>query len=346
MSTDNINNKKNEFRQDIISGDWILVASKREEYSRKAFEKMNAEKKEEAGEEVEKCPFENPQKNGNGNPVLMLDKNGKKINLDEDDWFIQIIPNKNPAMETHYETCPQTKILGPYSNMDALGFHEVVITRDHKRTIAKLSKTEIETLIFAYKSRYLSLADEKCLKYILIFHNSGKEAGASVSHPHSQIMALPIIPPDVVRSLNGHSLYFEQNKKCPHCESLRWELEFEERIIYKNSDFVALCPYASHFNFEIRIFPIKHKSKFEEITESEIKNLADIFKNIFGKIYDKFNNPPYNFFIHTAPINYIYNYHWHIEILPRFSIWGGMELGTGIEVIVISPEKAASILID
>lgn len=344
MSIDNIDSKKSEFRQDIISGDWILVASKREEYSKKAFEKMNAKKKEETSEKIKKCPFENPQKSGNGNPVLMLDKNRKKINLGKNNWFAQIISNKNPALETDYEICPQTKILGPYSNMNAVGFHEIVITRDHRRSIAKLTEAEIETLIFAYKSRYLSLANEKCLKYILIFHNSGKEAGASVNHPHSQIMALPIIPPDVVRSLNGHNLYFEKNKKCAHCEALKWELETNKRIIYKNSDFVALCPYASHFNFEIRIFPTKHKSKFEEITESEIKSLADIFKNVFGKIYDKLSNPPYNFFIHTAPVNYIYDYHWHIEILPRFSIWGGMELGTGIEVIVISPEKAASIL--
>ncbi len=348
MSIDKKEQQKSEFRQDIVSRDWILVAPKRENYARKNLEKKIFEKKEKTAEEIKKeienCPFEDPQKNGNGEPLLIFDKNGDKIKEIKEDWFAQIIKNKNPALETHYELCPQEMNVGPYLNEEAVGFHEIVITRDHTRHIALLEEKEIQILLNAYKIRYIELSQEKCVKYILIFHNNGKEAGASVNHPHSQIMALPIIPPDVSRSLNGCNLYFNNNKKCPHCEALEWELHQEERIIYKNSFFVALCPYASKVNFETRIFPLQHKAKFEEITEEEIIALADIFKNVFHKIYEKLSNPAYNFFIHTAPINYNHDYHWHIEILPRLSTWGGMELGTGIEVIVISPEKAASVL--
>lgn len=346
--------QKSEFRQDIISGDWILVSSKREEYSKKVFEKKNAEKKiivEEIKKEIESCPFEDPQRSGNGEPLLIFDRNGNKTKKDlsfedlaKENWFVQIIKNKNPALEAHYEICPKEMNIGPYLNEKAVGFHEVVITRDHRRHVALLDEQEIQILLNAYKTRYIELSDEKCIKYILIFHNNGREAGASVNHPHSQIMALPIIPPDVAKSLNGCNLYFEKYKKCPHCEALAWELKQKERIIYKNSFFAALCPYASKVNFETRIFPLKHKSKFEEITEEETFLLADIFKNVFHRIYEKLGNPSYNFFIHTAPINYVHDYHWHIEILPRLSIWGGMELGTGIEIIVVSPEKATGIL--
>lgn len=362
MST---NNQKNEFRQDIISLDWILVASKREEYFRKLAEKNRAEriKKEEYNknnfeEKIKNCPFENPQKSENGESVLSLKRDGTKINKPaesslssvasvKEEWFIQIIPNKNPALESHYETCSSIKDTGIYSNIEALGFHEVVITRDHDRYLSELTEKEIEVLFNAYKERYLTLMNKKCLKYILIFHNSGKEAGASIEHPHSQIMALPIIPPDVKRSLLGAEKYFSGKKKCGHCDMINWELKDgkEERVIYKNSDFIVMCPYASRANFEIRIFPIKHKSNFESITTEEIINLGEVIKHTFKKIHEKLENPAYNFFIHTAPIGREFDYyHWHIEILPRLSIWGGMELGTGIEVIVMPPEKAAEIL--
>ena len=347
-----IDNKKSEFRQDIVSRDWILVAPKRENYAQKNLERKNSEKeektKEEIKKEIENCPFENPQKSGNGAAVLMFNKSGGRIAKSETEtpknWFLQIIPNKNPSLETDYAVCPKEEKTGPFSIISAVGFHEVVITRAHEKTIATFLPEEITVLLSAYKERYLELAKEKCLKYILIFHNNGKDAGASVPHSHSQIMALPIIPPDIARSLNGCNLYFEKQKKCPHCETLKWEMEIGERVIYKNSDFVAFCPYASHFNFEIRVFPLKHGANFEKITQKEIESLADIFKQTFGKIYEKLDNPSYNFFIHTAPINYIYDYHWHIEIIPRLSTWGGMELGTGIDVIVVSPEKAAAIL--
>ena len=347
---------KPEFRQDIVSGDWILVASGREDYFKKVLAKRREEVKKSSfakatEDEVKTCPFENPQKTGNPKPVLWYSlKNNSKFKiqnskLDENDWFLQIIPNKYPSVETHYGTCPSLKKLGPYSDMDAIGFHEVVITRDHSRTIALFKETEIETVINGYKERYLALSKEKCLRYIFIFHNSGKEAGASVPHPHSQIMGLPIIPSDVQRSLDGCNNYFEKNKKCVHCETIEWEQSRKERVIYQNSDFIAISPYASRVNFEIRIFPLKHNPNFEKITSVQIKKLAESFKAVFKKIYDKLENPPYNFFIHTASLSSGSKcYHWHIEILPRISIWAGFELGTGIEVVFITPEKAAKIL--
>jgi len=343
--------QKSEFRQDLVSGDWILVAAKRLEYSKKITEKKLAQEikksEKEIKDEIKNCPFEDPQKSGNGEPFLAFDTSGNSItdlSILANKWFLQIIPNKNPAIETHYAVCPEKEKTGLFSKINAVGFHEVVITRAHNRKIADFSETEIKILIKAYKERYLKLSEEKCLKYILIFHNSGKEAGASVNHPHSQILAVPIIPPDIGRSLNGCGVYFEKYKKCVHCEALEWELKQGERIIYQNSEFVAFCPYASHLNFEIRIFPLAHKKNFELIQENEIAALADIFKKIFGRMRDKLQNPAYNFFIHTAPLNYLYDYHWHIEILPRMSVWGGFELGTGIEVIIVSPEKAAEIL--
>ena len=147
------------------------------------------------------------------------------------------------------------------------------------------------------------------------------------------------------RSLDGWTRYFEKHKKCVHCVTLEWEMRQKKRIIYRNSDFVAVCPYASRVNFEVRIFPLRHSANFEKINRSETKNLAETFKHVFKKLYDKLENPAYNFFVHTLPArDNSKDYHWHIEILPRVSTWAGFELGTGIEVVYVAPEKAAALL--
>ena len=334
-----------EFRQDIVSNDWILLARSREDYFKKVFSQRKKKAKKlfsakSLENKLKKCPFETPEKTGH-QIISQYPKNGKN-------WFIKVIPNKYSAISAHFNTCPFPKNLGPYFNMEVIGFQEIVITKDHFQSIALLNQKEISLLINAYKQRYLSLAREKCLKYIFIFHNSGQEAGASVEHPHSQIMALPTIPSDVSRSLEGCKNYFEKHKKCAHCVSLEFEREKKERIIFQNSDFIALAPYASRVNFEIRIFPLKHNANFESISPAEIEKLSEMFKNVFQKIYKRLENPAYNFFIHTAPLfdnskNYKC-YHWHIEIFPRVFTWAGFELGTGMEVVYISPEKSAKIL--
>ena len=199
----------------------------------------------------------------------------------------------------------------------------------------------------AYRERYLSLAKDKCVKYISIFHNHGKEAGSTVPHLHSQILALPIVPPDVSHSINGSRRYFHEYKKCIHCEMLRQEAKEKKRIIYENKDAIVIIPFASKVNFEMRIFPKKHSAYFEEMSDSELLSFADAMRFVFSGIYKKLKDPAFNFFIHTAPSgkNHDYNhYHWHMEILPRFGITGSLELGTGLSIISVAPEEAALIL--
>ena len=162
-------------------------------------------------------------------------------------------------------------------------------------------------------------------------------------HPHSQIFAIPIIPPDVKRSLEGSRKYFHENKKCVHCAILKDELKEKERVIYQNKLFVVLAPYASRVAYEVRIFPKLHESRFEAIDQAQRNDLADALKIILSKIFKKLKNPDYNMFIHTAPPKerHAEHYHWHLEILPRIATWGGLELGAGIDVVKISPEETA-----
>ncbi|MFH1392793.1 MAG: DUF4931 domain-containing protein [Patescibacteria group bacterium] len=304
-----------EFRQDPISGDCILFAP-----LRGAGHRFEGRAKMEFAKN--KCPFENPAKFGNKPPVLVYQDKTKN------DWFLQIIPNKSPAV-------------GP-----KLGSHDVVIYRDHERHLANFTKEEIKMVLLAFQERYKSLAEEKNIKYISIFHNHGKEAGSTIPHPHSQILALPILPPYINRSVNASRRYFKEHNKCTHCQMIGWELKEKKRVVYQNSDMVVIAPFASRAEFELAILPKKHFAYFEKIKEPELSALADALKVALQKIYKKLKDPAFNFFIHTAPVDKNSNhshYHWHLEIMPKFDIIGGFELSTGLDIVAVYPEKAAEI---
>ncbi|MCG2809008.1 MAG: DUF4921 family protein, partial [Candidatus Portnoybacteria bacterium] len=195
-------------------------------------------------------------------------------------------------------------------------------------------------------ARYLDLMNKKFIKYISIFHNHGREAGASVSHPHSQLLAIPVIDPDLRGSLDGAEAFYTSQGKCVYCTMLDWDIRDGRRVVYENEKFVVLCPFASQVAFETRIYPKEHQSYFERITESEKKLFADALRTALSKIHKGLNDPAYNFYIHTAPsdkANYDH-YHWHLNIFPKTSTWAGFELGAGIEISTIEPEKAAEFL--
>jgi UDPglucose--hexose-1-phosphate uridylyltransferase len=230
--------------------------------------------------------------------------------------------------------------------MDGVGFHEIVVTRDHKKSLAELSVDQVKETLDAYQERYLDLANEKFINYVSIFHNHGREAGASIVHPHSQIIAMPLIDPDLQRSINGSRIFFENQGECVHCKMMKWDREDGQRIIFENEEFVALVPFASRVAFEIRIYPKKHQAYFERIKEQEKKHLAQAMHAALGMLFKGLNDPAYNFFLHTAPADgkEHSHYHWHFEILPKTSTWAGFELGTGIEISTVQPEEAAKYL--
>lgn len=341
------NTDGSEFRRDLVSEDWILIAAKRAQRphsrdTKKVRPKLSDSKKD--------CPFDNPQSKGAPAPLLWLPhpktKNYKlrTENLSKD-WWVQIIPNKYPALSPH-DICPVEVSDGPHLKMGGVGFHEIIITRDHQRRISEMTLSEVETLLYAYQERYHAISGEECINYILIFHNQGPKAGATIFHPHSQLIAMPIIPPDVSRSLEGSKEYYERKRKCVHCAMLSWEQKKKERIVHENRKFLVIEPFASRVSYETRIFSKSHQSHFDEISAEDRTHLAQAMSVSLKKIKKALDDPDYNFFIHTAPAkdgtnNY---YHWHMEILPKTSIWAGLELGTGIEVVAVPPEEAAALL--
>ncbi len=323
-----------ELRQDIVSGDWVVIATGRmirpDEFLKTKRHPPTQSKNE--------CSFEVLS------PSSLLfyssDDNHRR-----EDWWVQVVENKYPAFGKG--VCEVRDQVGPYRWKDGVGFHEVVITRDHTRPFALMSLPEVELVLRAFQERYLNLKTIPCIEYISIFQNHGVSSGASIAHPHSQITAIPVVPPDVGRSIKGSSVYFHEHNACVHCAVIEYEVNAKERIIYENEYMIVIAPFASKSAFEMRIFPKKHSARFELTVLKERFALADVLRTALGKLYHGLNNPDYNFFLHTAPVGEsaeYTHYHWHFEILPKTAIWAGFEIGTGIEISVIAPEAAAKFL--
>ncbi len=321
-----------ELRQDIVSGDWIVIAPKR---AKKPEQFIKKEKRIKVP--IKNCPFENPQKTGN-KVLSSIRRNG--------DWRLLIIKNKYPVF-IHKAVCPTVKKNGHYSVIDGIGHHDLLITRDHYKNFPSLNPAEAFSVFKVLQEHYRRLADDKCVAYISMFHNWGPKAGASIYHPHYQIVSIPVVPPDVSHSLSGSARYFKNKKKCVHCVMIEQEKKNRSRIVFENKGTIVFAPFVSKEPFELRIFPKKHLPYFEDASEEDLKFVVEALQKSLMTMEKKLKDPDYNFFIHTSPVldkKKHSHYHWHIEIQPKISISAGFELGTGIEITVVDPNEAARIL--
>ncbi len=327
-----------ELRYDLSSGDWVVIASGRGK--RPEMFKKEKRLKEESSER--KCPFCDFS---NLKDARSCFENGRQVDKFTKNWSAISIPNKYPAFLPSDDLVKKEEN-GLYQTMNAVGYHEVVVTRDHNKSMGQMSVEEVREVCALYKQRYTELKDKKHVNYISIFHNHGVEAGASVAHPHSQIVTTPLIDIDLNKALSKGRDYYGSQKECIYCRMNEWEMEKGERIVYENELFLVICPFASKAAFQTIISPKKHLAYFEEITEKELDFLADAFQKALSKLYTGLEDPPYNFYLHCAPsdgMDHSY-YHWHWTILPKTSIWAGFELGARMEISTIKPEKAAEYL--
>lgn len=323
----------NEFRQDLVSGEWVLFATGR---ARRPGE----------GQEIKRflqprksCPFEEPEKSGN--EIVETYFNEAKT-----DWVAKVIKNKYPAvMEGEAGDVGR---VGPFKVVGGKGVHEVLILRDHERDFYEFSKEEVAEIFKIYQKRYLAMLDSGSRKYTLIFHNHGAQAGATVQHPHSQVISIPILPPDVKRSVDGSESFYREHGRKVYDVMLEWEMNEKKRIVYENEKFLAFCPFVSKTEYEVRIFSKEGHAHFELMPEKLFADLGDIFSMTFKKIGRALDKPDYNFFIHTSPIDHFWPkahefYSWHIEILPKVASVGAFELASGMQINVINPDEAAKL---
>ena len=313
---------ESEFRKDLVSGDWVLIAAGRA--ARPHPPKPRAQNYQAPGE----CPFESAA----------------------DAPAVRIIANDFPAVTPG--VCGPVLEHNGYQVTAGVGRHEIFIMKDHDKQLYDFSPEEMASVVRAYRSRYEEISkSDDCGQYIMIFNNYGREGGASVFHPHSQMITLPIIPPDVARSLRGSYEYFKHHGVEAHALMIEKEQAAKERILFENEQFIAFCPYVSKHPYEMRIYPKFASSHFEHLEEQSVIPLSEALTTVLKKMHDKLADPAYNFFIHTAPIHYEKTdfssdqyYRWHIEVLPRVSFDAGFEAGTGIKINIIDPDAAAKTL--
>ncbi|MEX2043459.1 MAG: DUF4931 domain-containing protein [Patescibacteria group bacterium] len=232
---------------------------------------------------------------------------------------------------------------------DGVGAHEIIIhSPDAERDFGTFTAEQAQAVLELYLKRYNHLSHMPHVKHVQIFTNRGKDAGASVVHPHTQVVALPVVPPyidDLVRIAGEH--YDRHRAKIGEDEVHR-EIHDASRVIYENSQFLVYCPYAPYADYHIRIMPKQPGSHFHEITQEQLEHLARVLNLVFRRLDRIAGVPPYNAYIRTAPADAdekeLRGFRWHIDILPHLAIPGGLEISTGLGVVTVFPEDAAHAL--
>jgi len=325
-----------QLRRDPITGRWVIVFMD-EPYKPTDFDVEHLPHKKGS------CPFCYGHE-GMTPPEIQAHREGSTV-ANAPGWSTRIVPNKFPALRIEGEI--DRRGLGMFDMSNGIGAHEVIVeTPDHKKSLADLLDHEVEKVIWAYRDRSVDLHGDKRFRYIMIFKNYGYSAGASLAHSHSQLIALPMIPKNVNEELIGSHRYYEYKDRCIFCDMITQEKEENERLVCENSRFIAFSPFAPRFPFEVWILPREHHSDFSLIQTDGVIELARILKEVLLRIKSVLGDPPYNFIIHTSPIEERerVDYHWHIEIMPKLTHVAGFEWGSGFYVNRTPPEVAAKYL--
>jgi UDPglucose--hexose-1-phosphate uridylyltransferase len=256
-----------------------------------------------------------------------------------------VVPNKFPALGIEGEINRQGE--GMYDKMNGIGAHEVVIeSPDHSLTMAEMTDRQIERVLCAFRDRVRDLKKDIRFRYIVIFKNHGEAAGATLEHAHSQLIALPVVPKRVKEELDGAKVYFDFKERCVYCDILRQETSAGVRVVTETDRLLVLQPWAPRFPFETWILPKRHESHFEETEDATLQNLAWALRSTLRKIDKVLERPPFNFIVHTAPLQdtHLSHYHWHIEVIPKLTKVAGFEWGTGFYINPTPPEESAKFL--
>jgi len=324
-----------EFRQNMLTNEWVIIATERAKRPQD-FQKK-AEKKSPLPEFSADCAFCPGNESRTPPALYTIPRNGH--------WQVRVVPNKFAALQKDIPFQP--KRVGRFLKATGYGIAEVIIeTPSHNLSLATMDDEAAQDVVTAYKRRYMSVANEKQICFINLFRNHGVRAGTSLEHPHSQLIATPVIPPHVRNPIEQAVRYFDTRGQCIYCAMLDEEIRRQERIIAETDFFIAYAPYASRTPFEVRIMPKKHQASFGDTDGKELSDFAVFLKNILARIYKGLVDPDYNFIIRSAPVgdeNAKY-FHWYMLIIPKLTTSAGFEMGTGIYINVTYPEECADFL--
>ncbi len=333
-----------ELRKDPILGRWVIIATERQKRPDQ-FDSTRTEPAETP------CPFCEGNESKTPPEITALRSHGSQPN--KPGWEVRVVPSIAPFLQTEGELDRRGK--GLYDIMSGIGAHEIIIeTNRHVANLADLNIEQIEKVLSCYIQRMTDLERDSRFKYVLLFKNYGWSAGSGrIRHSRSQLIATPVNPKRVKEELAGARRYYDYHERCVFCDLIKQELASQKRLVADIDGFVAITPFASRFPFETWILPKKHSCDFVNLQDDSRANLARILKEVLLKLKIGLNDPPYNYVLHTAPFrrpklgywkSIDYDFHWHIEIIPRTTRIAGFEWGTGFYICPLVPEEAAAFL--
>ena len=339
----------------IVPTESVLVATARGMRPKKAEERVERDTRA----VVETCPFCRGNEDRTPPSIRSYPENA--------DWDIRIVPNLYPVLG---DDRSQTNIaFGLQQVIDGYGRHEVVIDNpNHGIALHEMDEHHLANLFVVYQQRMAELYEsDPRLKYVLVFKNFGAAAGASIPHTHSQIIATPVVPENVQNEVHHSREYQRKYGQCVFCslidEALTYEATIYDResgqirrkvnvgqyVVERGERFIAIKPFASRFEWEIHILPLRHEADFLEASREDLEDFAQVLRRTMARLDKVVGGVQYNFFLHSVPHGSEFgdchpSYHWHLEICPRTSIPTGFELGSGLFVSTVSPEQAAEAL--
>ncbi len=324
-----------ELRLNPATGEWVIIAAERGGRPHDFAHLGRSRRK--LPPLVEGCPFCPGNEGMTPNALLELpsESSGR--------WQVRAFPNKYPALGTG--SASGAKSEGPlFAAVTGEGAHEVLVeTPVHNRFPADRDDGEMALLVQAYQQRYLALQSHRSTKYVLIFKNHGEGAGTSIEHPHSQIIAAPVVPEKEQRRCQIACERYDRTGRCLYCDIVNEELRLASRVVYHDDQFVVLHPFAAARPAETWIIPLRHQPSFGQVDEQDLRGLASVLLQTLQQLRTAFGDPDFNYAIHTAPKDEEDRpyYHWHLQLIPRMTKAAGLELGSGMYVNVAAPEDTA-----
>jgi UDPglucose--hexose-1-phosphate uridylyltransferase len=329
-----------ELRKNLVTREWVIIAKGRGK--RPSDFKGQAEQSGPVPEHDASCPF-CPGNEAMTPPEVFAMRDGSP--RDPSSWRVRVVPNKFAALRL--DTSDRPREMGILTARDGFGAHEIIIeTPRHDLDLWEMEGEEIESVIEAYRQRLLAYEARETLRHVLIFRNHGIRAGTSLAHPHSQLIAAPVMPRQLQLELRGAADYWEYLGRCAFCALIDAESRGDERTVLQTDHFIVVTAFAGRYPFETWVLPKRHAIRFADMSEAEAHDFALVLKETLGRFASCLDRPSYNYAIHTAPAaeHNIHAYHWHMEIFPRITTLGGFELGSDFYINIIAPEDAARYL--
>jgi UDPglucose--hexose-1-phosphate uridylyltransferase len=325
-----------EIRQNPATKEWVIVAVER---AKRPEDFIKPKPAHETVPFAETCPF-CPGHEEMTPPEIVSNRD------DTGAWSVRVVPNRFPALVPEGDSVREEN-LDFFRRMPGLGQHEVIIeTPLHDASYGRVTDEKAFEIVSMYQKRYRCLREDKRFKLITIFRNYGREAGTSLEHPHSQIVATPVVPLHMRHRLEEATRFYDDNGTCLFCRIIDMEKKEKARVVMERDGFLVVEPFASRSPFETWILPLEHRSSFGETTMAELTGFARVLNRVLAKFITGLHDPAFNMVVQTAPTNEEDEdyYHWHVKIFPRMTTPAGFELGTGVYINTVLPESAAQYL--